>query len=149
MTTLRPNPIRNGHAAAVIRAAMKRLDFAPADLNQKLGRMRGHSGVYMWMNAKALPADDMRAQVAKLLGVAEADLLPRAEAPKPVPDLGPRLPAPRTSIGHGDVLSFRVNGGGEARITLDITLGLDKAVPLLRMLLDAGLVLVKPSPEAG
>lgn len=46
-------------------------------------------------------------------------------------------------------LPNKIIGTGEARITLDVTLGLDKAVPLLRMLLDAGLVLVRPNPEAG
>lgn len=39
-----------------------------------------------------------------------------------------------------EVLAFTANNAGEARIRLDVTLPMAAATPLLRMLLDAGLV---------
>jgi hypothetical protein len=41
----------------------------------------------------------------------------------------------------GDVLGFSVGTDGMARLRLDVTLPLDQAAPLLRVLLDAGVVL--------
>lgn len=156
-------PHRLGHVAAAIREAMTRLSLTPAELNEKLGRSRGHPGIYVWLGAKSAPQEAMRAQLAKMLGLTEADLTPREESPMPRARPGPatraaaralavRVPAPvpvngtrpGPLTGHArgnDVLSFRVNAEGRARITLDVETEVAQAMPLLRMLMDAGLVL--------
>jgi hypothetical protein len=49
--------------------------------------------------------------------------------------------SPPARIASGSpVLSFTVNEDGNARIRLDASMPYDKAVPLLRLLLDAGMI---------
>ena len=60
--------------------------------------------------------------------------------------LAPAAPRPITTR-VGDILSFAVTATGEARIKLDIVLPLANATPLLRMLLDAGVVFTGETVE--
>jgi hypothetical protein len=55
----------------------------------------------------------------------------RIEGPLRTPQAGPTRP----------VLQFEVDGDGLARIRLDVSLPSADAVPLLRMLLDAGMIM--------
>ena len=95
--------------------------------------------------------DKFRPRVAKALGLNQEDLMPRALSqeviPAPVSDAKLRAvqmaqgaPARALAVA-GDVLAFNVNSEGNARLRLDVTLPLVTAAPLLRMLLDAGIVM--------
>lgn len=135
-----------GHVAARLRAALEKSQMTPSDFNRALGLERGHASIYNWLNAKAGIGAKRRPGVAKLLGIPEQDLLPRSSivsassASIPVKAVvgAPVSPTLRRSA---EVLSFSISDRGEARIKLDVTLPLTSATPLLRMLLDAGLVL--------
>ena len=152
---------RLGHIGAAIREAMTRLDMTPSQVNMALGRPKSDAGIYLWRAAKAAPHLKYKAAVAKLLGLKIEDLTPRKESPMPRPGERGRprngvsdavpVPAALKPVGYHpggyggggtrDVLSFRVNAAGRARISLDVEMELAQATPLLRLLLDAGLVL--------
>jgi hypothetical protein len=87
----------------------------------------------------------MRPILAKLFGVPAAALTAREDgAPVKTVNTGAVVlaaPQGRPQVARaGDVLSFSVSATGEARIRLDVALPLETAKPLLRMLLDAGIV---------
>jgi hypothetical protein len=48
---------------------------------------------------------------------------------------------PKQAAKAPDVLMFNVSPDGEARLRLDVTLPIDKAMPLVRLLFDAGVVI--------
>lgn len=125
---------RNGAVAAVIREAMKRKGLTQADIVRAIGV--NNSTVSSWVNAKHKVLPTIRSKLAALLEVPEASLDHRqAHGDGPVV----LAAAPRVKR-EADVLSFSISDTGEARLRFDMTLPLDKATPLLRMLLDAGLV---------
>jgi hypothetical protein len=125
----------------------RREGWKPADLNRAIGRPRGAPHVYAYINAKGAPRADARKLIAKALGIPEAQLMRRRvngpqvevaaepvlriEGPLRTPQAGPTRP----------VLQFEVDGDGLARIRLDVSLPSADAVPLLRMLLDAGMIM--------
>jgi transcriptional regulator with XRE-family HTH domain len=115
-----------GHIAARLRAFLKERDWMPPDLSEALGQGRGSATVYKWLAATGAPAPRLRAKLAKATGIAETDLMPRK----------PGVPAPAQAV----ALVTSPARIGEARIKLDLTLPLATATPLLRMLLDAGIV---------
>ena len=133
-----------GHVAARLREVCKARDWRPADLNAAVGRDRGHASAYQWLGGKAAPGPKMRAKVSKATGIAEADLMvmrKRRAPPPPSQAVALVEPPPARIVAKvGDVLSFVVSSTGEARIRLDVSLPVEAATPLLRMLLDAGLV---------
>jgi hypothetical protein len=137
-----------GHIASRLRGFMAERKWKVADLNAALGRKRGDANAFSWVNGKGAPAKEMRATLAKLTGIPEADLMIRrpgkavtVERLPAVADRTPRVATAR-ALG-GDVLGFSVAADGTARLRLDVTLPLATATPLLRMLLDAGIVFDK------
>ena len=137
-----------GHIAARLRGFMVERKWKAADLNQAIGRDRGNAGVFQWINGKGGPGPQMRAKLSKLTGIPETDLMIRrpgeavtVERLPAVADRTPRVATAR-ALG-GDVLGFNVGADGTARLRLDVTLPLATATPLLRMLLDAGIVFDK------
>jgi hypothetical protein len=138
-----------GHIASRLRGFLAERKWKVADLNAALGRKRGDANAFSWVNGKGAPGDEMRATLAKLTGISEADLRMR---PRPDGAARERLPAavdrtPRVAPARplgGDVLGFVVSPDGMARLRLDVTLPLAVATPLLRMLLDAGVVFAVP-----
>jgi hypothetical protein len=149
MTTGRPIPatpdqiVRFGHIAAAMRKAMDAKRWTIGDLNQACGQQRGNTGVYAFLNSKAAPGAKVRARLSKVLGLPESALLAR-DGSRPV-EAGPALQieGPRATPQRAPappVLQFLVDGDGMARIKLDVSLATDKAVPLLRLLLDAGMI---------
>jgi transcriptional regulator with XRE-family HTH domain len=141
-----------GHVAAAIRQAMAAKGWKPADLNRAIGRPRAHAGVYSYIAGKGSPVPKTRALIAKALGIPEAALIMRrVDGPQVEVEAAPvlRIEGPHRTPQAGPtrhVLQFEVDGEGLARIRLDVSLPSADAVPLLRMLLDAGLVLGTPRP---
>jgi transcriptional regulator with XRE-family HTH domain len=142
---------RYGHIATLLRRALDDRGWTVGDLNIKLGIARNSTTVYPWLKGFGAPMPGNRVKLAKLLGVAEDALRARdTDTPE-----GRRLtgqptalvvsPAPGRAVAGarhaGDVLAFTVGTDGYARIKLDVSLPLATATPLLRMLLDAGLVM--------
>ena len=147
---------RFGHVAATIRAALESKGWTVAELNAALGKERGDAGAYKWISGKGAPNPVNAQRIAKVLNVSTSDLVardvPEATLAKPL------LPAITTTIGEPrkvdgppakrpEVLSFSVDDEGRARIKLDVSLPVGDATPLLRMLLDAGLVMGGRSVE--
>ena len=133
-----------GHIAVALRKAMEAKGWSIGDLNQALGRDRAFAGTYAWVGGRGAPSPENAQKVSKLLGIPmteltkrDADAAPKVTLIEPGRSLVTRV-SPATTI--RDVLSFKVNTGGEARLQLDATLPVEKAMPLLRMLLDAGIV---------
>jgi hypothetical protein len=134
-----------GHIAAAIRKAMDAKGWSVGDLNHAIGRPRGFTGAYSYVNAKGAPIEKNRALISKALGIPEAQLtrrdpdgppveaepVLRIEGPHRTPQAGPTRP----------VLQFEVDGEGMGRIRLDVSLPSAQAVPLLRLLLDAGMII--------
>jgi hypothetical protein len=136
-----------GHIATRLRAFMAERKWKVADLNAALGKERGDSGAHNWLNCKGAPGAVIRPKLAKLTGIPEADLVMRrrpgdgaaSERLPAVPISPATRVAPTRALG-ADVLGFNVGADGTARLRLDVTLPLAVATPLLRMLLDAGVV---------
>jgi transcriptional regulator with XRE-family HTH domain len=136
---------RYGHIATLMRSEMAKRGWRMADLAERLGLERRATVPYPWMRGYGAPGPMLRPKLTKLLGVPESALTAR--------EVGDQLPAvieagagvlapqarPQGARG-GDPLLFRVLASGEAQIKLDLTLPLPQATPLLRMLLDAGIV---------
>jgi hypothetical protein len=139
-----------GHVAAAISAAMKAKGMSKRDLGRALKPDSAHPEAmpWYWINARGAPGPRIRAKVAKVLGLTEAQVTPMPAGATPreaaaVHALVPALGAPLAPVKSkaADVLTFNVDASGEARIRLDVSLPVGQAVPLLRMILDAGLIL--------
>lgn len=131
---------RYGHIAAFLRQQMEERGLKrPVDLNQLLGLDRGNTLAHKWLNGFGAPTKKNRALLAKKFGTQADFFLPRTgKAPTE------QLPVVRqvaASARVPEVLSFAVQADGTARIRLDVTLPIEQGAPLLRMLLDAGLVI--------
>ena len=145
---------RFGHIAAALRAVMAQRGWNVPDLIAALGKTRSNAIVYHWLACQGAPSTLQRRLIEKKLGIPAVQLAAR-EPGAPLPalprDISPGLPAngdvmppPRRPL--ADVLSFHVNEHGEARLRLDVTLPMALAIPLLRIVLDAGVVLTEPAP---
>lgn len=130
-----------GHIATAMRAYLAEHKLRPSDMNERLGLHRTNTMIYGWINARAAPGPKHRTKLAKLLGIQPQDLLPREGAEILSPAAARAIVKPTPTARSPDVLQFSVAADGEARIRLDIQLPVEQATPLLRMLLDAGLVL--------
>jgi hypothetical protein len=131
-----------GHIAAALRDFLAQSGISIPELSVRLGLDRGSATPYKWLGGKGAPAPKLRAKLAKVIGIPEAALrarkageavpvsVPRIEGPHRAPQAGPTQP----------VLQFAVNDDGTARIRLDVSLPTAQAVPLLRLLLDAGMI---------
>jgi transcriptional regulator with XRE-family HTH domain len=139
-----------GGVAAAIRAAMERKGIKPAELNEAIGRERSHASLYHYINGKMAPDTAIRPRLAKALGIPESALRKAAlgDGPSASPEPGTALvrlagpPAGRLP----DVLTFAIAPDGTARLRLDYTAPAERGVALLRLLLDAGLVLAGGAP---
>jgi hypothetical protein len=140
-----------GHVAKLIRDELERRKWKVSDLHRAIGEDVKSTRAYAWINCRSMITDKFRPRVAKALGLNQEDLMPRALSqeviPAPVSDAKLRAvqmaqgaPARALAVA-GDVLAFNVNSEGNARLRLDVTLPLVTAAPLLRMLLDAGIVM--------
>lgn len=152
-----PNPHQiamYGHIARVLQNFMAKKDWTIGDLNQAMGFERSYSAGYQWVNGKAGPGEKLRTKLAKVTGIPEAELTPHkplrlkdgALVALPVANLSSSLPGPLVAtrkVAASEVLSFGVASDGQATIKLNATMPMPLAVPLLRMLLDAGLVFSK------
>lgn len=134
---------RIGHAASAVRAALERLDLSPGDFNQRLGLPRKHTQIYNVLNCKVAIGPRYLAKYSKALGIPEHDLEPRelvqAEPQARVPRVINGTPLPRAH----DVLGFSIDSDGNARLKLDLVASIETVTPVLRMLLDLGLVVSK------
>jgi hypothetical protein len=137
-----------GHVAISIRKALEAKDWTVGDLNQAMGRERGYAGAYHWMKGKGAPSPAARKEVSKLLGIPEEHLMAKevkttSLVALPPPKVAPMTfsPVAATAPKVGDVLTFSVDRNGMTRIKLDAVMPLETGAPLLRMLLDAGIVM--------
>lgn len=155
-TPVKPTPeevAKHGHIAAAIRKWLADHDARYPDLARELGwkNIRHLSQIYKWGGAKQAPGPMFRGKLAKVLGVEEDYLLPRKDGETrlpPVPNIPTAHPTYRKPDG-GPVLQFAVAADGEARIRFDITLPIAQAMPLLRVLLDAGLLIGEGAASHG
>jgi transcriptional regulator with XRE-family HTH domain len=141
---------RNGHIAALIRSELAKRQWTVADLCRAMGLDSKSTSVYPWIKGTSAPGANFRRMLVKAFGVEESELMPREvdAAPTPsalVPVSKVRVPpvalaAARSLAATGDLLAFTVGPDGTARLRLDVTLPTEQAVPLLRILLDAGFV---------
>jgi transcriptional regulator with XRE-family HTH domain len=132
---------RNGQVAALLRAELDKRGWTPRRLNEAMGKPASHTASYVWLSAKGAPAPKLAARLAKVLGVAVERLQPNTGAPTQVAS---REPATATILAPkraAEVLSFAVLDDGHARLRLDVVLPVTEAAPLLRLLLDAGIVM--------
>lgn len=141
-----------GHIAANIRAGLKDRGWSIMELNRQLGHKGPNSGPYVWLAAKGGPGTAAQVKLSKLFGPPPEDFRPRelssqqlavATSKKTdmvrieVPGRQVVPPAPKPN----DVLRFAVAANGDCRVQLDVTLHYSKGMPLVRMLMDAGVVL--------
>jgi hypothetical protein len=132
-----------GHVAAALRKALSERSWKIGDLNAAVGKPRAYAGVYQYVSAKSAPGPAMRKKLSKVLAIPETALLrrhPNAASVAEVVPLRIEGPTPARIASGSPVLSFTVNEDGNARIRLDASMPYDKAVPLLRLLLDAGMI---------
>ena len=131
-----------GHIAVALREWMNQNKVSIRELNDRIGLKETNTAIYNWLNCKAAPGHATRAFIVKATGIPESDLLPRSMVPSPRIAIAATL-APSARSKTQDVLGFNVDSDGMATITLHARLPLDTATPLLRMILDAGVVFTK------
>ena len=146
---------RYGHIASAIRAFLKVKGWNPPDLSEALGWGRHSTATYHWLNSKGAPGPDLRPALAKLIGVPDVQVAARSgqprlalEAPDKLARPSVKLEAASVKPRPGEALAFTVQADGQARIRLDVTLPLALATPLLRMIMDAGVVFAAPAPTS-
>lgn len=137
-----------GGVATALRSYMDTNKLNVRQLSVQVGLPETAVSLYAYVNSKKAPGAAMRAKISQATGIPQADLLPRSLAPGattrlPALPMG-RPPAMPMPAKPREVLGFTVDATGMATLTLHATLPLDAATPLLRMLLDAGLVFTKP-----
>lgn len=153
-TNVTPDQLaRYGHIAAFLREEMAKREWTASHLTQALELAPTSTTVYTWLRGSGAPHPNMRARLAALFAVHESTFM-GLEIEGPVKASAPAAPAPRKTPAPPvratqDVLSFSVDANGQARIRLDATLPLAVAAPLLRMLLDAGIVFGQEDAPAG
>ena len=136
--------VKNGHIATALRKWMADNNKKVGDINAAIGKSPTYSIGYQYVNGKLSPNPTNRKLLSKATGIPEADLMPRDfENPVAVIPKGPVGKMLDQLQRKNDVLSFTVNDHGEARIKFDVTLPLSSATPLLRMIMDAGIVFTK------
>ena len=141
---------RFGHIAAFLREEMAKREWSSALFNEALGLSPNSTTVYTWLRGSGAPNPEMRAKLAALFAVHESTFMGREIAGPVKASAAPVVTTPAVQRRLGvpqDVLSFSVDANGQARLRLDSTLPLAVAAPLLRMLLDAGIVLGGDPPE--
>ena len=124
-----------GEIASALREWCVANDKGAADLNKIMGKNPSYSSGYQYLNGKMAPSPYFRALLSKATGIPESKLMKRELTTEltPVKAVVSNKPA--------DILSFTVTSNGEAKIKLDVTLPIDSAAALFRMILDAGIVM--------
>lgn len=133
-----------GHIAARLRAFLAEKRWSPGDLNEAMGIKRSNTQVYGWINCRGTPGPVGAQRLAKAMGIRPGELMEKPSGEAGALTVLPAKPLPPRPL---DVLQFAVQSDGNARIRLDCVLPFDKATPLLRTLLDAGLVVIGTKVE--
>lgn len=129
-----------GHIAARIRALLKERKWKPIDLAKELDMPKGNPQVYNWIHSKSGVGPKYRAKLAELCGCNPMELVERKSG-VPAPNVSTVTYIPPTKTQR--ILSFEVHSDQTATIKFDVTLPTETAMPLLRMLFDAGVVFDK------
>ena len=122
--------------AAAMRAYLGQHQISVAELGRRLGV--SDSAPHPWLAGRGAPGPALRAKVSALLGVSVTGLMgkgdPGAVVVRPAP--GPVSVVPAVH----DVWQLAFRSDGTARIKLDVTLPVERAMPIIRLLMDVGLV---------
>jgi transcriptional regulator with XRE-family HTH domain len=150
-TNVTPDQLaRYGHIAAFLREEMAKREWTASHLTQALELAPTSTTVYTWLRGSGAPHPNMRARLAALFAVHESTFMAREIAGPVKATAAPVVTAPARPVrATQDVLSFSVDANGQARLRLEATLPLAVAAPLLRMLLDAGIVFGQEDAPAG
>jgi transcriptional regulator with XRE-family HTH domain len=143
-----------GHIAVALRAVMVARDWSPGALNQAMGLDRNNTAIYLYLRGQGQPSPERRRALSAATGIPEADLMARdPEAPLSAAALAApqralivhrKPPQPqRPPAVEPPVLQFTAHPDGTARLAFDVTMATEKAVPLLRILLDAGMIIAR------
>jgi len=127
-----------GEVATSLREWCKTNDKSAKDINKIIGKGASYSAGFQWLNGKAAPSKYNRVLLAKATGIPEEKLTKRKSFDQVTIE---KPPTTKFVSKTSDVLSFTVTDTGEARIKLDVTLPMQSAVPLFRLILDAGVVM--------
>jgi transcriptional regulator with XRE-family HTH domain len=129
-----------GHISIALRNFLDKKGWKAGDLNQAIGLQRSNTGIYGIINGKFAPDRKLRRNLAKATGIPEEQLTARKLDEQPKSSSIVTAKRPYNITQKNDVLSFVVGNDGMATIKLSAVLPVDTAMPLLRMLLDAGVV---------
>jgi len=132
--------MKYGGVATALREWCERNNKTAKDINLIIGKDMGYSAGYIWLNGKGAPGPKTIKLLSKGTGIPEAQLMRRNTMNEVE-----TIPAKINS--NPPVFSFTVNDNGEARIKLDVTLPIQQAVPLFRMILDAGVIVNGQTPN--
>jgi hypothetical protein len=131
-----------GHISIALRKFLDSKGWGPGELNKAMGKSPGYSAAYQWVNGKSAPSPKAATKLSKVTGIPVEQLL-RRDPNAPSTAIVTYKPSNKNIVGTLrpiEVLGFSVTNDGNARIKIDVTMPLESATPLLRMLLDAGLV---------
>jgi transcriptional regulator with XRE-family HTH domain len=130
-----------GHIAAALRAVMHKHHWSVPDFHEQLGMGRSNTTLYGYLRCAGQPSASVRAVLMKKFGIPETELMKRdlvtSQSVVTVSEPRQHIMKPMSPL---PVLSFTVDASGMARIKLDAAMSLAAASPLLRILLDAGIV---------
>ena len=133
----KPTPeqvITLGPIAARLRAVMAQNDWGVPDFNEAIGKKRGNAVTYRWVRGTQAPSQIQRELISRKLGIPIADLTPRGETVFAAPMRAAGGIA--KAVVRDDMLSYRMNGDGQARIQLDVTLPVEAAMALMHVLME-------------
>jgi transcriptional regulator with XRE-family HTH domain len=119
------------YSTKTLRAQMTARGWSVGDLAAALGLPRTSTTPYSWLSGNSMPRTEMRLKLAELFTNGAAPPVITKDVRAPTIKRGP-LPS--------DLLSFIVNTDGTATISLEATLPIDQALPLLRTLINAGVL---------
>lgn len=130
-----------GHIATALRAVMQKHHWSVGDMHERLGMERRSTTLYGHLACRAAPGPELRDKMAKVFHIPETELMKRdlvtGQSVVTVSEPRQHIMKPMSPL---PVLSFTVDASGMARIKLDAAMSLAAASPLLRILLDAGIV---------
>ena len=130
-----------GHIAATLREALAAKRWKPGDYNQAMGIKRSNTAIYQFLNCRMAPTAGLATRMAKVLGVPVDSLLSRdMDKPSQAVTVHQSATQLMRPMNPNPVLAFTVSADGTARIKLDAAMSLATAAPLLRILLDAGII---------
>lgn len=146
VTPATPDQIaRFGHIAAAVREALISKGMTPGEFNIAAGFNRESTYIYQIRSGKQAPSPRLVEALHQVLGINRSDLKPKGKVKMGRPYNPPVVLPVAEGVRVHDVLGFNLDNAGNARLRLDLTAPVDTVVPLLRMLLDMGLVISKES----